>query len=161
MRKLILLLSLIIAATTLSAKKKKVVNKNEFVAYAFCTRDNDSMEYTPWESNNSEGVLDMQKMTIIINDYDNPQVYKIDFFNEDEFGNFIMQCINSKGVDCIVRAEPETIDGERFYHLYIDYSDVTLGFIIQFKDEQTNEKGIESILPTLQQNTSEQLQKQE
>ncbi|MBO6005516.1 MAG: hypothetical protein J6P49_01465 [Paludibacteraceae bacterium] len=161
MRKLILLLSLIIAATTLSAKKKKVVNKNEFVAYAFCTRDNDSMEYTPWESNSSEGVLDMQKMTIIINDYDNPQVYKIDFFNEDEFGNFIMQCINSKGVDCIVRAEPETIDGERFYHLYIDYSDVTLGFIIQFKDEQTNEKGIESILPTLQQNTSEQLQKQE
>ena len=161
MRKLILLLSLIIAATTLSAKKKKVVNKNEFVAYAFCTRDNDSMEYTPWESYSSEGVLDMQKMTIIINDYDNPQVYKIDFFNEDEFGNFIMQCINSKGVDCIVRAEPETIDGERFYHLYIDYSDVTLGFIIQFKDEQTNEKGIESILPTLQQNTSEQLQKQE
>ncbi|MBO7337088.1 MAG: hypothetical protein J6U33_00400 [Paludibacteraceae bacterium] len=161
MRKLILLLSLIIAATTLSAKKKKVVNKNEFVAYAFCTRDNDSMEYTPWESNSSEGVLDMQKMTIIINDYDNPQVYKIDFFNEDEFGNFIMQCINSRGVDCIVRAEPETIDGERFYHLYIDYSDVTLGFIIQFKDEQTNEKGIESILPTLQQNTSEQLQKQE
>ncbi|MBP5742643.1 MAG: hypothetical protein J6W49_04290 [Paludibacteraceae bacterium] len=162
MRKAILLFSLFLCTATVAvSKSKKVESNNTFKAYAFCTRDNDSMEYTPWESNSSEGVLDMQKMTIIINDYDNPQVYKIDFFNEDEFGNFIMQCINSKGVDCIVRAEPETIDGERFYHLYIDYSDVTLGFIIQFKDEQTNEKGIESILPTLQQNTSEQLHKQE
>ena len=161
MRKAILLFSLFLCTATVAvSKSKKVESNNTFKAYAFCTRDNDTMEYTPWEDTSTEGVLDMQKMTIIINDYDNPQVYNIDFFNEDEFGNFIMQCVNSEGVDCIVRAEPETIDGERFYHLYIDYSDVTLGYVIQFKNKDTNEKGIESITPTQPQDTSAQPQKQ-
>ena len=59
-----------------------------------------------------------------------------------------------------MRAEPETIDGERFYHLYIDYSDVTLGYVIQFKNKDTNEKGIESITPTQPQDTSAQPQQQ-
>lgn len=122
MKKLICLLVLFIGTLSIFAQTYN------WQAYAFCTRDNTTLQYSEWESSTVKGkiVLNGNNGAFFIYTKE-PQQYTIISYEGTDSGVF-MYCNDILGDKCQVRV---MLDSSKRVHLYIDYSDVSWGYLIK------------------------------
>lgn len=124
MKKLICLLTLFIGSLSVFAETYY------WEAYAFCTRDNTTMQYSRWEPSEVTGkiILNGDNGAFFIYT-EEPQQYTVISYRQTNSGIF-MYCNDVLGNKCQVRF---IVDSSEQVHLYIDYSDVSWGYLIRIR----------------------------
>lgn len=94
-------------------------------------RNNETEVYTEWVPSEITGFISSDDMTIVLYSKD-VQVYYIYDINDDVADGTYFMCTDKNGVSIRIRLHHDIYKNcDGLTHLYVDYNDYTLGYLIE------------------------------